>query len=60
MTDGHFDYEEHMKNYWKPRNEHLYDLLLSRKPGAHDEKKGHKHQSRAKAKEQFREELNRD
>lgn len=46
-----------MENYWKPRNEHLYEVLMGRKGGKFDEKKGTKHQSRAKAKEEFREML---
>ena len=44
-----------MENYWKPRNEHLHEVLMGRKGGKFDEKKGTKHQSRAKAKEEFRE-----
>lgn len=45
---------------WKPRNEYLHDILSRCKGGAFDEKKGTKHQSRAKAKEEFREKLRDD
>lgn len=40
---------------WKPRNKHLHDVLMSRKSGCFEEKKGRPRQSRAKANQQFRE-----
>ena len=46
-----------MENYFRPRTRHLHDVLMGRKSGKFDEKKGTKHQSRAKAKEEFREML---
>lgn len=42
---------------WKPRNEYLNQILVTRKNGVFQEKKGTKHQSRAKANEEFREML---
>lgn len=47
-----------MKQYFRPRNEHLHDVLMGRKSGKFEEKKGTKHQSRAKAKEELREIIN--
>ena len=51
------DYEKTMKDYFKPRNEYLHEVLMGRKNGSHAEKKGHKNQSRAKAKAEFRERM---
>lgn len=45
---------------WKPRNEHLHQVLMTRKGGALQDKKGTKHQSRARANEQFREQMRND
>lgn len=40
---------------WKPRNEYLHQILTTRKGGPLQDKKGTKHQSRARASEEFRE-----
>lgn len=40
---------------WKPRNEHLHQVLMTRKSGVLQDKKGSKHQTRARATEEFRE-----
>ena len=47
-----------MERYFRPRNQRLHEILMSRHGGKMDEKKGTKHQSRAKAKEEFRETIN--
>lgn len=52
-----FNYVEFMMEYWKPRNEHLYNVLTGRKGGAHQDPFGHKKQKRAKAKQEFLREL---
>lgn len=41
--------------HFKPRNEHLYQVLVTRKGGPLQDKKGTKHQSRARSSEEFRE-----
>jgi hypothetical protein len=40
--------------YWKPRNEHLYNVLTGRKCGAHEDPFGHKKQKRSKVKQETR------
>jgi hypothetical protein len=55
---NNLDYEKIMKDYWKPRNEQLYRDLMNVRCESHSAKKGTKHQSRAKAKEEVRKEVN--
>ena len=49
-----FDFREFMMEYWKPRNEHLYNVLSGRKGGAHEDPFGHKKQKRSKVKQETR------
>ena len=55
---NNLDYEKIMKDYWKPRNEQLYRDLMGTRSESHAAKKGTKHQSRAKEKEEVRKEIN--